>query len=134
MNTQQNKIDYLPPNDVMVSASNGSNLEYSDGAISQPGLLYDATAPLANSTALIYGNWATYSEDRQVLVMDSGIYVCHMTYIQYSPDISRTARFSAPITVYRAPLTTANLGQLIPIMGGIPNATTGLSGINNGTW
>lgn len=133
MNTQQNKIDYLPPNDVMISASNGANVEYTTGA-SQPGLLYDASAPMQNSIALSYGNYSVYSEDRQVLVMDSGIYVCHMVYLQYSPDPSGTARFSAPITIYKAPATTANLGQYIPIMGGIPSAANGNTGINNGTW
>lgn len=128
-----NRVDYLAPNDVMVVGANGATVEYTTG-VSQPGLLIDATCALANGMPLTYGNFSIYSEDKQVLVMDSGIFVCHMAYIVGSPDISGTGRFTAPITVYRAPVTTTNLGQFIPIMGGIPSASFGRSGINNGTW
>lgn len=133
LHTLGNTIDYLAPNDVMISKGNCSTVEYTTG-VNQPGLLYDNSAAMATNIPAISGNFSTYSESKQVLVMDSGIFVCHMTYIQFAPSQSGTGRFTAPITVYRAPITATNLNQYIPIMGGIPNATTGLSGLNNGTW
>jgi hypothetical protein len=129
----ENKIDYLPLTDLMVSSNGGGNTEYLTG-VSQPGLLIDSTPPLPSEYAISYGNYSNYSEDRQTLVMDAGIFVCHVGYLQFSPNPSGTARFSAPITVYKAALNATNLGQLTPIMGGIPSAATGLPGINNGTW
>lgn len=135
-----NRMTFLP-NGVMVTgdASNGSGvcIDHLNTSLNQPVMTMDRFGLLPDGIWGLNSNLGSGQSRYPVLVMKNTIVFAQVGYVKYGSNGGNIVYRTAPITIFVAPATAANLGAVTPNAGGVgSSATTGTPtgnpGISNG--